>query len=107
MGDRSRKWLRAIWRDAQVGLTALGQGFGLYTAPECYGHLPVYGGGVPDPRLAPGPQPGHPERLLGADGGGMTAQEEALWAQLDGVWAAGDERFRTPPRRLGPRPRHE
>ncbi|MFJ3904243.1 hypothetical protein [Streptomyces sp. NPDC090025] len=114
MGDRSRKWLRVLWRDAQVGLTALGQGFGLYTVPECYGYLPVYGGGAPDPRVAPdpwraaGPRPGHPERLVDAGAeGGMSAEEAVLWAQLAEVWDGADPSFRTPPRPPRPRPRHE
>ncbi|MFF0431974.1 hypothetical protein ACFYU9_07100 [Streptomyces sp. NPDC004327] len=108
MGQRSRKWLRRLWRDTQLGLTALGQGFGLFTVPECYGYLPVYGGGAPDPCVTPGPQPRHPERLAEPGGPAMTAQEAALWAQLADVWADADPAFGAlPPRLPGPRPRPE
>lgn len=103
---RSRKWLRRLWRDAEVGLAALGQGFGLFTVPECYGIVPVYGFG-PDQR-ALGPHPGHPERLVDAPLTGLTAQERELWAQLEDVWEGADPELRTmrsrPPK---PRPRHE
>ncbi|WP_406861093.1 hypothetical protein ABZO31_11745 [Streptomyces sp. HUAS MG47] len=85
---RSRKWLRRLWRDAEVGLAALGQGFGLYTTPECYGYV-----------VLPSAEP-FPER--------MTPQEAALWAELGEVWRELEPELRTmrsqPPT---PRPHHE
>ncbi|MFG2332175.1 hypothetical protein ACGFMM_21410 [Streptomyces sp. NPDC048604] len=86
---RSRKWLRRLWRDAEVGLAALGQGFGLYTVPECYGYAAVPAAAEP-----------LPER--------MTPQEAVLWAQLADVWLDAEPELKAmrsrPPR---PRPRHE
>ncbi|MGA5043390.1 DUF6059 family protein [Streptomyces arboris] len=109
MGGRSKKWLKAFWRDTQVGLAALGQRFGLCAVPECYAFLPVYGGVVQAPWWVPGtgPRAGHPERLVEDGAGAATAEEAALWAQLAGVWADADPDCGRPPRRQGPRPPRE
>ncbi|MFH8882329.1 DUF6059 family protein [Streptomyces californicus] len=104
MGGRSKKWLKAFWRDTRAGLAALGQHAGLCAVPEYYAYLPVHGGVVQDPWWVSGagPRAGHPERLV-EDGAGVgTAEEAVLWAQLAGVWADADPRGGRPPRRQGP-----
>ncbi|MFI8520759.1 hypothetical protein ACIGEZ_23460 [Streptomyces sp. NPDC085481] len=111
---RSREWLRKLWQDSVAGLAAVGQSFGAFTPPECYGLLPaaptaaVDGRAFPPPPPPPPPLPGpgHPERLVAVPLSALSAREQAVWGQLAGVWEGVDAEVRTRrsrPRRPGPR----
>lgn len=71
-------------RDLAAGLTAVGQTFGAFTAPECYGFGPVDGSCALDAGCAPGP--GHPEQVVDVPLSALSDAEQAVWRQLDDVW---------------------
>ncbi|MGC9535655.1 hypothetical protein [Streptomyces sp. UG1] len=79
-----RTWLRLVGRDLATGLAALGQAFGAFTTPECYGFGPVGGASALDAGCAPGL--GHPEHVVDVPLSALSDAEQAVWRQLDDVW---------------------